>query len=72
MRCYECHRPIKQAYYEQDGKTYGPTCGKRLDIEHAEFWFNKVTKHKVKKQPLHDLRVVVQDGQKVLFDGLSA
>ncbi len=65
MRCYECHRPIKQAYYEQDGKTYGPTCGKRLDIEHAEFWFNKVTKHKIQ----HDLRVVVQDGQQALFEG---
>ncbi len=65
MKCYACHRQIKQAYYEQDGKTYGPTCGKRLDIEHAKLWSNPVTKHKIQ----HDLRVVVQDGQQALFEG---
>ena len=68
MRCYACHRQIKQAYYEQDGKTYGPTCGKRLNLKHAEFWFNKVTKHKVKGAISN--RTFVQDGQKVLFQGL--
>jgi len=70
MRCYACHRQIKQAYYEQDGKTYGPSCGKRLDIEHAEFWFNKVTKHKVSKGVISKSTLEVQEGQQVLFEGL--
>jgi len=70
MRCYACHRQIKQAYYEQAGKTYGPTCGKRLNLKHAEFWFNKVTKHKFKGAISN--RIFVQDGQQVLFEGLVA
>ena len=71
MRCYACHRPIKQAYYEQAGKTYGPSCGKRLDIEHAKLWSNPVTKHKV-KGAISNRTLEVQDGQQVLFEGLVA
>jgi len=68
MRCYACHRPIKQAYYEQAGKTYGPTCGKRLDLDRATLWSTPVTKHKFKGAISN--RTFVQDGQKVLFQGL--
>jgi len=71
MRCYACHRQIKQAYYEQAGKTYGPTCGKRLDLKHAKLWSNPVTKHKF-KGVFSKSTLEVQDGQQVLFEGLVA
>ena len=74
MRCYHCHRHIRQAYYTQGGKTYGPECGKRLGLDvglDARLWNSPVTKHKPIKVSAR-IKVEIQDGQVELFVGMTA
>jgi len=50
----------------QAGKTYGPTCGKRLGLTiglDPALWNSPITKRKSARQ-----KIVVQNGQEELFD----
>lgn len=74
MRCYHCHRHIRQAYYTQGGKTYGPECGKRLGLDvglDARLWNSPVTKHKA-KGAISNRTLEIQNGQQQLFEGMTA
>jgi hypothetical protein len=76
MMCYRCNRHIKRAYMVSGGQVFGPTCGAILglvpDVQQATKTQQRAVKRKSRKQPLHDWRAVVQDGQKKLFEGLTA
>lgn len=66
MKCANCMRSIREAYFEQDGRTYGPTCGKRLGIDaRSRLSCGPIIKHKLSKA-MHK-KIVVQDGQEELF-----
>ena len=65
MKCACCGKYIRQAYYMQAGRTYGPTCGQRLGLNMPN-WQNPITRHKFKvAKPV--TKAAVQDGQEQLF-----
>lgn len=66
MKCACCGKHIREAYYQQAGRTYGPTCGKRLGLD-APNWANPVTRHKFKLLKNSMKKIVVQDGQEEMF-----
>lgn len=63
MRCARCLRPIREAYFVQAGKSYGPTCGKKLGLA-VGLRDSPITRRKA----AHPRVAVVQDGQAELFD----
>lgn len=72
MKCACCGKYIREAYYHQAGRTYGPTCGKRLGLDiglDVKLWNSPITKYKFKKAVQQ--KVVVQDGQGSLFLEIS-
>lgn len=68
MKCACCGKYIRQAYYMQAGRTYGPTCGKRLGLDKPSST-NPITRHNFKSSKIIMKKALLQDGQEELFEG---
>jgi hypothetical protein len=69
MNCANCGRKIREAYYQQGGRVYGPKCGLDLGLN-VPNKTNPITMQRMKQSKSTPKKVIVQDGQADLFTEL--